>query len=314
MATMKKRSVPLVLATTLPAGLFALALAAEPKGGVVSSGAEALAPKAIDRLEVRLSRQLGDAGHRIQQGADPDVVEAGYAAEYHGRNDPWNDILQVSRVDNPLITDACRERALGRALDNASDRVAMIDHLKSQVEIWDEVRQGARHLRLSEILLHLADCRDGCGPYLSGVVSCHIEGVRHRPRTVVYFQAGRPRSYEERYFVFSRRDERRITELARKTLAEGKDIILFSRAAGEGALDAHNLSGNNALAWRRARVVDRLLIAAGVPRDRIRWKILSWETPRLSASDVARAYGFFDDWRSMANKQSMDRSVVLVAH
>ncbi len=303
------------IALAVPAGVIALTLLAEPAGKVVhSSVGEPLDLKLLDRIETRLSRQLRESGIMIQQGADPDVVEGGYAADYHGRNDPWNDILQVSRPDNPLLTEECRERALARTLDNASDRPGMIEHLRLQVEYWDQVRQGARHLRLSEILLHLADCHEGCGAFMSGISSCHIEGVRSRLRTIVYFGAGRPRSHEERYFVFSERDERRISELAREAVTEGKDIILLSRASGEGAFDQHNTSGNNALAWRRARVVDRLLIASGVPRDRIRWKILAWETPRLAASDIAGAYGFLDDWNSMANKQSMDRSVVLVAY
>ncbi len=303
------------IALAVPVGVISLALAAEPtSGGVQSRAGDPLNLKLVDRIETRLSRQLRESGTLIQQGADPDVVEGGYAADYHGRNDPWTDILQVSRPDNPLLTEECRDRALARTLDNASDRSSMLEHLRRQVEYWGQVRQGARHLRLSEILLHLADCGEGCGPFLSGVLNCHIEGVRSRPRTIVYFDAGRPRPHEERYFVFSSRDERRITELARTAMTEGKDIILFSRASGDGAFDQHNTSGNNAVAWRRARVVDRLLIANGVPRDRIRWKILSWETPRLAAGDVAGAYGFLDDWKSMPNKQSMDRSVVLVTY
>jgi hypothetical protein len=311
---MSNRSFWIVIASAASAGLISLALAAEPRGfEVVSRAPDPLDLRLLDRLDTRLSRQLRAAGIRIREGADPDVVEGLYAAGYHGRNDPWNDILQVSRPDNPLITDACRERALARVLDNAADRESVAEHLREQVDVWRQVRQGARHLRLSEILLHLADCREGCGAYLSGILSCHIDGVRSRPRTIVYFDAGRPREDEERYFVFSRRDERRISELARAALAEGRDVILLSRAAGAGAFDRNNLSGNNALAWRRARVVDNLLIAAGVPRDRIRWKILSWETPRLAASDVARGYGFLDDWQSMQDKRDMDRSVVLVA-
>ena len=299
----------------VPAGLIALTLAAEPKSFELRPRAiDSLDLKLLDRMETRLSQQLHAAGLRIQECADPDVVEGRYVAGYHGRNDPWNDVLQISRPDNPLITGACRDRVLDRVLDNAADRMATARHLRLQTEIWQQVREGARHLRLSEILLHLADCREGCSAYLSGILSCHIGGVRREPRTIVYFDAGRPRVYEERYYTFSRRDERRIHELAREVLAAGKDVILFARAAGAGAFDRHNTSGGNALAWRRARVVDNLLIAAGVPRDRIRWTILSWEPPRLATSDVARGYGFLDDWLSMTNKQDMDRSVVLVAH
>lgn len=313
--SMKNRYLWIVIATTLPMGLISLSLVAEPKDRLVQSQAtEQLDLKLLDRTEVRLSHQLRDVGILIQDGADPDVVEGGYVASYHGRNDPWNDILQVSRPDNPLVTEACRERALAKVLDNAADRASVDDHLRSQVNYWGQVRQGARHLRLSEILLHMADCHEGCGAFMAGILSCHIEGVRSRPRTIVYFKTGSPRLYEEHYFVFSKRDEGRIAELARQALTEGTDIILFSRAAGAGALDQHNISGNNTLAWRRARVVDRLLIASGVPRDRIRWKILSWETPRLSASDVARTYGFLDDWANMPDKEAMDRSVVLVAY
>ncbi len=312
---MINRSLWITAAWAVAAGMASPALLAEPKGHVVRSRAvEPLSQKLLDRIDARLRLQLRAAGVAIEQGADPDVVEAGYAAGYHGRNDPWNDILQVSRPNNPLLTESCRERALARVLDNASDRAGMREHLKGQSEIWEQVRQGARHLRLSDILLHMADCREGCGPYLSGVQSCHIEGVRRRLRTIVYFDTDRPRMREERYYVFSRRDERRITEFAGQAVAGDHDVMLFSRVTGAGAFDRHNISGNNALAWRRARVVDKLLTAAGVPRDRIHWKILSWETPRLAASDVAGAYGLLDDWQSMTDKQAMDRSVLLVAY
>ncbi len=308
------RSFWIAVAWAVPASLAAPAHGEPTSYRVHSRAVQQLDVKLLDRIESRLSRQLYAAGIAIQEGADPDVLEAGYVAHYHGGNEPWNDILQVSRPDNPLLTDACRERALDRVLDNASDRGAMRDHLEGQVESWDEVRQGARRLRLSEILLHMASCSDGCAPYLSGILSCHIEGVRSRDRAIVYFDADRPRSYEEPYFVFGRRDEERIRALADKALARGKNVILFSRTGGDGAFDAHNISGNSAIAWRRARVVDRMLIAAGMPRDRIQWKNLSWETPRLAAGDVAEAYGFVDDWQSMTDKQSMDQSVVLVVH
>ncbi len=312
---MSNRSFWIAVVSIVPAALIVLALAAEPRGFEPRSlAAEPLDQKLRDRVETRLSRQLRAAGLRIQEGADPDVVEGRYLAGFHGDNDPWSDVLQVSRHDNPLITGACRDRALDRVMDNAADRVATAKHLRRQTEVWQQVREGVRHLRLSDLLLHLADCRDGCAAYLSGILSCHIGGVRDRPRTVVYFDAGRPREVEERYYVFSRRDERRISELARVALTAGKDVLLLARAAGAGALDRYNSSGNNALAWRRARVVERLLIAAGVPRDRIRWKILAWETPRLAAGDVARGYGFDDDWRQTSDKRDMDSSVVLVAH
>lgn len=312
---MKNHSYWIAIAWTVSVSMALPALFAEPRVDAVHSRTTPpLDVKLRDRIETRLSRQLRVSGIRIQQAADPDVLEGGYAATYHGRNEPWTDILQVSRPDNPLLAEACRVRTLDRILDNASDRAGMLEHLRGQVETWDQVRQGARHLRLSEILLHMANCSNGCAPYMSGILSCHIEGVRGRDRTIVYFDAERPRAHEEQYYVFSRRDETRIHELARRVLAAGKNIILFSRAGGSGALDAYNISGNNALAWRRARVVDRLLITAGVPRDRIQWKILAWEAPRLAAGDIAEAYGFLDDWRSMADKQSMDQSVVLVAH
>ncbi len=309
------RSIWIAIACAVQLSMAAPALRAEPRGNAVHSrGVEPLSVKLLDRIETRLSRQLQQSGFGIQQGADPDVLEAGYAAAYDGRNEPWNDILQLSRPENPLLSDACRERARTRVLDNASDRAATLEHMQGQVEYWDQVRQGARHLRLSEILLHMATCNHGCAPYLSGILSCHIEGVRGRGRTIVYFDADRPRMHEELFFAFSRRDQRRIRELARAALADGKNIILFSRVGGAGALDTHNISGNNAIAWRRARAVDKALVAAGVPRDRIQWQILSWETPRLAAGDVADAYGFLDDWQGMADKQSMDQSVVLVAH
>ncbi len=296
-------------------GVLAAGLGAEPPrgNGVHSPAGEPLTLKLLDRLETKMSQQLFESGIKIQQGADPDVVEGGYLAAYHGQNDPWNDILQVSRLDNPLITEACRTKALERALNNATDREQVIDHLREQVDLWTELRQGARQLRLSEILTHLAECQGGCGPYMSGVLSCHIEGVRSHSRAIVYFDVGRPRATEERYFVFSRGDESRITEFARQALQAGQDILLLSRASILNAYDRHNISGNNAIAWRRARVVDRLLIDHGFPRDRIQWKILAWEMPRLVASDVAAAYGFLDDWNSMPNKQYMDQSVVLVA-
>lgn len=312
---MNSRSLWITIAWTVPASLASLTLLAEPKGKTdVSRTVEPLTVKLRDRIEVRLSRQLHESGIGIQEGADPDVVEAGYATAHPDKSGPWNDILQVARPDNPMVTEACRQRTRTRILRNASDRKVTLEHLKGQVERWDQVRQGARRLRLSEILLHMANCPLGCGSYLSGISSCHIEGIRGRERTIVYFDADRPREYEERYFVFDRRDERRIQDLARKALTADKNILLLSRASGANAFDTHNLSGNNAIAWSRARVVNNLLVAAGVPRDRILWKILSWETPRLAAGDVAEAYGFLDDWQSLPDKQAMDQSVVLVAY
>ncbi len=304
----------LALASLVLTCWLALALGAEPRGGGVHPPAgEPLTLKLLDRIEAKLSQQLYESGNKIQHGADPDVVEGGYLAAKNGHNDPWNDVLQVSRLDNPMITEACRTKALERALSNATDREQVISHLRQQVDMWSELRLGARQMRLSEILLHLAECRGGCGPYMSGVLSCHIEGVRSHPRSIVYFDIGRPRSAEERYYVFSRADESRITEFARRALAADQDILLLSRASILNAYDRHNISGNNAVAWRRARVVDRLLIDHGFPRDRIQWKILAWQMPRLVASDVAAAYGFLDDWKSLPNKQYMDQSVVLVA-
>ncbi len=308
-----RRATGAILASLVLTGALTLAIGAAPRGnGVRPPAGEPLTLKLLDRIETKMGQQLFESGIKIQQGADPDVVEGGYTAAYHGQNDPWNDILQVSRLDNPLITEACRTKALERALNNATDRELVTDHLRDQVDFWNELRQGARQHRLSEVLLHLAECHAGCAPYMSGILSCHVEGVRSHPRAIVYFGVGRPQSNEERYFVFSRADEQRITELARQALEADRRILLISRASILNAYDRHNISGNNAIAWRRARVVDRLLIDHGFPRDRIQWKILAWEMPRLVASDVAAAYGFLDDWNSMPNKQYMDQSVVLV--
>ncbi len=257
----------------------------------------------------RLFEQIDAAADQIAESRDdPEVVEYGLGEDH----EPWMDLFQVTREDNPVITEGCRREALERTIEVTGDKELVRGHFGERMHAWNEVRQGTEKKKLSEYLHHLRKCKRACGPYVAELLDCHVQGVQSHSHMIVYFDVGRPRQHEEFSFAFSVHDERKLREFADRVVAEGRSLLLLSRAsilhAGESIL------GNQVVANRRAQVVEDFLVRNGYPRSRIRKKVLSWEPPRLEAYEIAQAYGLEADWAALSNHQYMDQSTVLVAY
>lgn len=266
-------------------------------------------------FETETINKFDEVRKEVTAGGEDPLIGEELPIENHPEGDLFSDVFQVSHLDNPFVTDACRKEAIRGVFlraETPEKRREIRDHLVTQIGEWDVVRAGEAEVHLSDFLGHLHDCDQACGLFMSKILKCHIDGVKVQPHMIVYFETGRPQRDEAHNFPFGHEDRTNLESFAQRVDSQGMDLMLLSRASilhlGENPL------GNQVVATRRAQVVEELLVDLGFPENKIRKKILTWELPRLVSEDAAGEYGFRDDWDLFPNKQYMDQSVVLVAY
>lgn len=227
-------------------------------------------------------------------------------------DDRWSGLFQATRLDNPFITQECRQQA-GRIATEAIGGVEKaLGHAEPHHEEWKEVLRGERQVSLSEYLDHVLNCTEFCTPLIGALLKCHIDGIQtDRPDSLILnFEVGVPREYE--YFRFSAAERVQIASFARNMKAKRKKILIEARASILD--DGEDLRINLKLSQRRGEVMRSALISEGFPGEHILVKNLCWEPPRLAIEEVAAAYGFASVRNRLHNSQYMDQSVVLLGY
>jgi len=261
---------------------------------------ESVAGEEADELFSRSMQELFDTSRTIadEPGADQEITFA-------GDDEPrWLQGLTVTKSDNPMLEQACREQALASNTERLQQQGAYQSEnetLRATMEhmhMHHEFIQGQR-VSYGEYLSQLANCTEFCAPLVASLMECHVLSVARRPHGLVLFDLGSSR-VDERF-----RDTV-IDEMAQEYLTgEDNRILLVGRASQIG-----DLAYNRRLAAQRALAVRDELTGAGVPFERIRPIWFGWEPPQIDAM-VAREYGI-SDLMDDYGKDAINQSVVMV--
>jgi len=248
----------------------------------------------------RSMKELFDTSERIsdQPGADEPTAFAG------DDRPRWLQGLTVTKQDNPMLEQACREEALAgntqRLVDQgayASDSEtlhATVEHMQMHHEFIDDNR-----ISHADYLRSLTECEEFCAPLVASLMECHILSVARRPHGIVLFDIDSSRVD---------RDFRSgvVDEMAREySTSNESQILLIGRASQIG-----ELAYNRRLAAQRALAVRDELTAAGVPFERIRPIWFGWEPPQID-SVMADEYGM-GELLEEYGYDGMNQSVVMV--
>lgn len=253
-----------------------------------------------DAMFERSMQELFDTSEKIadEPGAEQEVT-------FSGDDSPrWLQGLTVTKSDNPMLAQACRERALEsntERLQREGDYASENETLQATMEhmhMHHEFIQG-RQVSYGEYLSQLANCTEFCAPLVASLMQCHVLSVARRPHGVVLFDLASSRVEPDyRSSV--------IDEMAEAYLdGQDKRILLVGRASQIG-----DLAYNRRLAAQRALAVRDELTAAGVPFERIRPIWFGWEPPQID-SLVAEEYGIaglMDEY----GRDGINQSVVMV--
>jgi len=202
------------------------------------------------------------------------------------------EIYPLAERDNPLIDHQCRAQAIkeGVATDPEHARAENESYQQhaSRLEQGHFPGDGHNHSRddfltNAEYQAHLEDC-EVCGPTVNRILHCHVEGIRQRPKTVVFFDVGATR--------LSDTQRQRLRRFLAENGADGRRVMIISRASdlstAERPEDPHL---NARLARERAQAVQRHLMSLGMAYQDIKIKEAVWTPPRLNDMRVASAYG-----------------------
>ena len=260
-----------------------------------------------DSLTLEMMKESGILSRELKESSTP---EATGIPPQHPKDDAWSGYLQLTQTDNPVISRACRQQALDRALAVTGGPSEVVAHIHERQALWREGVEGTYTIPRADYLAHIEECEPFCGPYIGGLLRCHIEAVREYPHLLVLFEIAYPLPDEP--FQFHPADQDMILNFARQTQSEGKKLLLVGRASILGPHE--DFAYNQSLARRRVDVVEDLLLQNGYPHQAVLKKPLAWEPPRLVASDIASAYGLAEEWGRQLNPQYMDQSVLIVAY
>ena len=253
-----------------------------------------------DALFERSMQELFDTSETIadEPGAEQQITFAG------DDSPRWLQGLTVTRSDNPMLEQACREQALASNTERLQREGAYASEnetLQATMEhmhMHHEFIQG-QQVSYGEYLSQLANCTEFCAPLVASLMQCHVLSVARRPHGLVLFDLGSSRV--EQHYRSSV-----VQEMAQKYLdGEDKRILLVGRASQIG-----DLAYNRRLAAQRALAVRDELTAAGVPFERIRPIWFGWEPPQID-SLVADEYGIakiMEDY----GRDGINQSVVMV--
>lgn len=233
-----------------------------------------------------------------QGGDDPVVFEGDF-------NQPrWLQGLTVTKSDNPMLEDACRQQAVKKVTLQAAEKMHIRGAEQALQATLDHMQQHADFIRNNEIshtdyLRSLAECETYCAPLVASLMQCHILSVARRPHGIVLFDLASTH-------VEAAYEDGIIAELAEEfSRQEGAQVLVVGRASQIG-----DLRYNRRLAGQRALAVRDRLVNAGVPLEKIRPIWFGWEPPQIDAF-MAAEYGMNDMFQSNG-KDLMNQSVVLV--
>jgi len=248
----------------------------------------------------RSMQELFDTSETIadEPGAEQEIT-------FSGQDQPrWLQGLTVTKSDNPMLAQACREQALAgntERLQREGDYASESETLQATMEhmhMHHEFIQG-QQVSYGEYLTQLANCTEFCAPLVASLMQCHVLSVARRPHGLVLFDLGSSR-VEQRYRSSV------IDEMAQEyRQGEDKRILLVGRASQIG-----DLAYNRRLAAQRALAVRDELTAAGVPFERIRPIWFGWEPPQID-SLVADEYGIANLMEDHG-RDGINQSVVMV--
>jgi len=273
-------------------------LAAQQDSAGDAAGAEAADDR--DALFERSMNELFETSDTIadEPGADAPMT-------FSGSDQPrWLQGLTVTRSDNPMLEQACREQALANNTQRLLDQGAYdgeSETLRATMEHMHMHHEFIRDNRISyaEYLKSLSQCTEFCAPLVASLMDCHVLSVARRPHGIVLFELGSSR-------VDTDFRDGVIREMARNYLDDPeRSILLVGRASQIG-----DLAYNRRLAAQRALAVRDELTAGGVPFERIRPIWFGWEPPQIDPV-VAEEYGF-DTLLTEHGRDAINQSVVMV--
>jgi outer membrane protein OmpA-like peptidoglycan-associated protein len=277
--------------------MFVACLSASPSFAQSEPEADAGASNAMFQ---RSMQELFDTSETIanKPGAEQEIT-------FSGDDQPrWLQGLTVTRSDNPMLEQACREQALASNTERLQHEGAYASEnetLRATMEhmhMHHEFIQG-QQVSYGEYLSQLASCTEFCAPLVASLMECHVLSVARRPHGVVLFDLGSSRVEESfRSSV--------INEMAQAYLESADQrILLVGRASQIG-----DLAYNRRLAAQRALAVRDELTEAGVPFERIRPIWFGWEPPQIDRM-VAEEYGIAGLMEEYGH-DGINQSVVMV--
>lgn len=227
------------------------------------------------------------------------------------------EIYPLTGRDNPLIDHQCRARAIeeGVATDPAHAReenAAYQQHAR-RMEGGHFPGDGHNHdpddfLTNEAYQAHLEEC-EVCGPTVNRILQCHLDGIRQRAKTVVFFGVGDTRLTDEH--------RSRLRQFMTENGSAERRLMIVSRASDLSTVDkAEDPELNARLARERARAVQRFLMGLGMAYQDIKIKEAVWTPPRLNDPEVASTYGIDGDLDRLArtDPRYANQSAVVVMY
>ncbi|MFU8876688.1 MAG: OmpA family protein [Wenzhouxiangellaceae bacterium] len=257
-------------------------------------------PASRDEMFERSLQELFDtsAGIAEETGADEPMT-------FSGDDQPrWLQGLTVTRSENPMLEQQCREQALagntqrlqdeGRYASDEETLHATVEHMHMHHEFIRDQR-----VSYADYLASLVECEEFCAPLVASLMQCHVLSVARKPHAIVLFGLDSSR-------VESGYRNGVIGEMASHYLNNPESsILVIGRASQIG-----DLTYNRRLAAQRALAVRDELTGAGVPFEKIRPIWFGWEPPQLDHR-IAEEYGIAELYQQHG-KAALNQSVVMV--
>ena len=231
-------------------------------------------------------------------------------ADIHGaRNVDPTAVLAATRMSNELVSQECREAAMDHTLE-VHTRIKNVGLDKAEENIRKHVAKRRKALESgkftwSQWFEHVYECKGFCGPYVTGILDCHVQAVSRAEHEIVLFPLNQfevPESYAAV-----------VRSYARK-LADDPErkVLLFGRASKVGQQRDGSIDHNIRLSKKRALAVRRELVAHGVDDDRIEQLWAGFQPPQLNAT-IAVAYGLERQFEQLGQER-LNQSVMMVLY
>ena len=215
-------------------------------------------------------------------------------------------VFQLTRQDNPLITQECRDKAWMISLNARSFGMNYTQRLEQVAAKWVKLYdKGPEKTPITKFqyLSEMNKC-DICGPIVNELLRCHIDGVKSHPSLIVYFRSGD--------YSLDRLNRVKLFEFANMIGKSGGKwrVFLEGRASILSADEDSNY--NRQLSLKRIMSVYSVLLETGhFAYDDLQHKNITWEPPRLNDIARAREYGVDVDLNGFANREYINQSVVV---
>ncbi len=195
-------------------------------------------------------------------------------------------VFQLTRQDNPLITQECHDKAWLISINSRSFGMDYTQRLQQVTNKWVKLyEKGPEKTPITKFqyMSELNKC-DICSPIFNELLRCHINGVKSNPSIIIYFSSGKhalTRANRARVIDFANRIGR--GEGNWKVFVEGRASILSQ---------SEDSNYNRELALKRIMAVYGVLLETGhFSYEDVQHKNITWEPPRLNDIARARDYG-----------------------